>query len=291
MTPERKPVSASERSESMQLMLAMGSKKGFDPIPPDQYLTYQDPRYPPDVREWAWMLSKTIRHGYRSPYAVDERGKELRLEDMARDLGMDAGNARHYWRKLELDGRVRKDGRRLCVNGSFELPLEAKEKRSEVCTNLFPPYILKQIKRLAPERQAALFERYGEQQKLETKLLAEAVAGVRSIFDQRKDTILFEFGVKKTREKKRRPSESVLVPALLPIVEGYVQTLPEYEQTSNAGPYNGEAAGEAGSVQTPASLLTSELQRTTTERASERPLSARETAGTHARTRHGEEIG
>ena len=254
---ERKPArsegeQANGAASVTQLMRAMGSEKGFDPMPPDQYLTYQDQRYSPAQRVWAWMLSKTIRHGHRSKHAVDEQGKALTLQHAELQLEMDGGNVRKAWRELEAEGRVRRDGRNLCICGSFKLPVQANKKRSEVNTDLFSPYYMKQIKRLPQERQAELFARYEEQRKLESKLLAEAVAGVRSIFDQRKDTVLLDFGIKKIREKKRRPAESPLVPFLLPIVEGFVQTSSERSvQTSGAGLYT----GEIDSVQTPASIL------------------------------------
>src|SRR5690242_6399500 len=222
---ERKPATSEGEqngaSSVTQLMRAMGSEKGFDPMPPDQYLTYQDQRYSPAQRVWAWMLSKTIRHGHRSKHAVDEQGKPLTLQHAALQLEMDGGNVRKGWRELESEGRVRRDGKTLCVCGSFKLPVQANKKRSEVCSDLLSPYYMKQIKRLPEDRQAALFARYEEQRKLESKLLAEAVAGVRSIFDHRKDTVLLDFGIKKIREKKRRPTESPLVPFLLPIVEGF----------------------------------------------------------------------
>jgi hypothetical protein len=253
--PRKQARSEGERTGPLiELMRAMGSTKGFDPIPPDQYLTYLDKRYPLGQRLIWWVASKTIRHGHRSPWCVDEQGKELYLKHAAGELDVDQANLRREWRDLEAEGRVHVDGRRLCLNGTVTLPAsEAKEKRSEVCTDLFPPYLLKQIKRLPAERREALLIEYQRETTTEAKVLAEAVAGVRSIFDQRKDTLLTQFGVKKIRERKRREAESPLVPVLAEFVERSVHT-----RASPPVPVG--TTHENGHVQTSASLLPSETE-------------------------------
>jgi len=253
-TPRKGIHEGAAQSKLMELMLAMGSTKGFDPIPPEQYLTLRDKRYPPEQRLLWWLASKTIRHGHRSPYAVDDQGKELRLKHAAGELNMERGNVRRAWRHLEADGRVHTEGRRLYLNGAVKLPAETKEKRSEVCTDLFPPYLMKQIKNLPPERQNELLTRYEQETAIEAKVLAEAVAAVRSIFDQRKDSILSEFGVKKIREQKRREAESQLVPVLAEFIQRSVQT-------RASPPVRVGTTPENGFVRTSASLLCSEEDR------------------------------
>jgi hypothetical protein len=85
---------SSSHQQNVELMREIGSTKGYDPMPPDQYLTYQNKRYPPKLRLWAWMLSKTIRQGHRSAYAVEEHGKGLTIQHGAADLDMDEGDVR-----------------------------------------------------------------------------------------------------------------------------------------------------------------------------------------------------
>jgi hypothetical protein len=136
----RKGIREGAASKLTELMHAMGSAKGFDPIPPDQYLTLRDKRYPPGQRLLWWLHSKTIRHGHRSPYAVDDQGRELWLKHAAVELDMDGGNIRREWGELEREGRVRREGRRLYLNGAVTLPdVLANKKRSEVCTNARQP--------------------------------------------------------------------------------------------------------------------------------------------------------
>lgn len=263
--PKRKQAASEGDSGQLapvQLMREMGSTKGFDPIPPDQYLTLRDSRYPPEQRLLWWMASKTIRYGHRSPYAVDELGKELRINHAEAELGIDPGNLRRAWRELEAEGRVRTEGRRLYLNGSVTLPaLKAKEKRSEVCTDLFPPYLVKKINRLPAERQKALLTEYAQESAAEKDVIKEAVAAARSIFDQRKDTILSRFGIKKIQGHKHRQAESPLVPALAEFVERSVQTRASPALPVGTTPKN-------GSVQTSASLCTSEAEVLTPAAAS-----------------------
>ena len=257
---QRKPIAAEgetpNRSSVQQLMHDMGARS-FDPMPPDQYLSYLDRRYSPAQRLWAWLLAKTIRRGHRSPYAVDERGNDLYLKHAAAELQMDPGNARHAWRQLENEGRAKVEGRRLCLCGTVKPKADfpANKKRSGVCTSTFPPYIANQINKLNPEVKAEFFARYEQEDKRQSAFTADLVAGVRTIFDLRKDTVLSEFGIKKKREKKRRDPKRSLAPLLLPVVAEYVQTsIPGFVQTSPEGAYT----AKNGSVQTPPSLLSSE---------------------------------
>lgn len=252
-------------SELRKFALDIGSTKGVDPIPPDQYLTLQDhPLFEQAQRLWAWLLSKTIRYGHRSPHAVDDQFKELWLKHAAADLGMDAGNARRAWRELQAKGRVRTEGRRLYLNGDVTWPdsnnsdatpphSKAKKKRIEVCTDFFPPYLEKQIKQLTPERREALSTEYERETTAEGKVRAEAMAAVRSIFDQRKDSVLSRFNVKKRRGKKSREAESPLVPLLAEFVQRSVQTPASPDLRVCTNPEN-------ASVQTFSSLCVSETE-------------------------------
>jgi len=185
---------------------------------------------------------------------VDDAGKELTLQHAAADLGMDGGNIRHAWRQLEAEGRVRKDGRRLRICGDIKSlgdVKEEKEKRSEVYTNLFPPYILKQLKDLPLADRQAVETAYRREYDAEMKYLAEATAAVRGIFSPRKDTILQAAGVKLIREdapkKERRqkkpdvetPLRLIFASVIKPTLPEFVQTSPErFEQTQPGGLYS-----------------------------------------------------
>jgi hypothetical protein len=251
-------------SEGDQLMREMGSTKGFDPIPPDQYLTYQDTRYSPGQRLEAWMRSKTIRYGHRSPNAVDEHGNELYLKHAAADLKMDPGNVGRAWRNLEAEGRVRMEGRRLYLCGTVALPQE-KKKRSLVCIDNYPPYIARQIKHLAPESREKLLAAEQEDQTRIEKMLAESAAGWRAIFDQRQDSRFSEFGIKKIRERKRREVESPFVPVFREFLEkACADNLSPALLVCNT-PKNGH-------MQTTASLLSSETEKRLTAAAAFSPL-------------------
>jgi hypothetical protein len=216
----------------------LGSTKGLDPIPPDQYLTFQDKRYPPTIRLWAWHLAHTIRLGKRKAWAVDDAGKELTLQHAAADLGMDGGNIRHAWRQLEIEGRVRKDGRRLRICGDIQTLGAEKEKRSEVCTNTLPLSILNQIP--AANRKAVLAQ-YEREEKAEAKCLAALAAVGRSIFSPRKDSILIHAGCKLNRFERKAKEDSeqekrlrlIFASAIEPVVPVFIQTLGTVsEQTS-----------------------------------------------------------
>jgi hypothetical protein len=286
--PQRKqPASEGDTGQlsSAQLMRDMGSTKGFDPIPPDQYLAYRDKRYAPVQRLWAWVLSKTIRHGHRSPYCVDEQGNELWIKHAATDLNMDQANVRHAWVELEREGRVERDGRRLLLKGTVVLPeVQANKRRSEVYINLFPPYLAKQIKRLPDDRREALLTEYDRERTTEAKVMAEAAAGVRSIFDQRKDSVLTRFGVKKIRDKKRRPEESPFVPVIAEFVQRFIQTPASPDLRVCDIPKNGH-------VQTSASLLPSETEEPRGSAAAALSVTEAAEAPAHSRRAHAAAVG
>jgi hypothetical protein len=241
----RKEPQQEGQSAAVALMQAIGSTKGSDPFPPDQYLTFQDARYEPDRRLWAWLLASTIRfgrgnsarYGRRSPFAVSETGKPLRLQDAAVDLKMHLSNLMKAWKVIAGEGRARRDDEgRLWIEGEITLPVISEGKAKKVCTNLFPPYILKQINKLAPERRAELLAEHQADIALQERVQAEFVAGVRFIFDQRQDTRFHAFGVNKVREKVSKKKSRQPAPGfedrVLPAVERFVQTFHGSVQTS-----------------------------------------------------------
>lgn len=129
-----------------ELMRLMGSKKGSDPIPPDQYLYFlEDPD--PEQRVPAYVRSKTIRMGHRSPFCVDEHARPITLDRLAADCGWQPSHASEYLSRLETKGLVRterggtepgteKDLRiYLCGRVPLRSQVKAKEKRTPIpCT-------------------------------------------------------------------------------------------------------------------------------------------------------------
>jgi hypothetical protein len=246
-------------------MSKLGSKKGFDPMPPDQYLTYQNKRYSPTLRLWAWVLAHTIRLGHRSPRCVDKSGRELTLKHASADLDMDPGGVRHAWVLLERENRVFRDGKRLCIRGEVVLPMDyldkGEEKAQEVCTATLPPYILNQINKFTPEVRKAFIAEEETDRVLKNRLQAECVAGVRLIFDQRQDNRFQRFRLKKIRAEKRRAPAPEFVERVLPSLHGIVQTFLDPVRTSKKGC----TEGKNGVAQTSVSLLPTEIQRKTSE--------------------------
>lgn len=196
-----------------ELMRMLKSSKGYDPIPPDQYLTYQDARYPPPIRLWAWLLSKTIRSGHRkSRCATDNAGRPLMLADAARDLGMNSGTASRGWAELERERRVEKvDGKYLAIAGDVELaPGEVMQIPERKPKPMFADYIMRQIEKLPAEKQAALLTRAKDLESTTKRLQADAMAAVRAAVDDREQELFSEFGIAlQSKPPRREESEFV----------------------------------------------------------------------------------
>lgn len=254
-------------SDISELMQQMGSKDGFSPIPPTQHRWQIGATEPPLYRVWSWMCAHTIDWGHRSPFAVDKTGRELHLEHIAADLDMDEANVRQRWKEgfekgLWRNGSKEEGTRKLFLCGNVPPPAKAPkgedEANEKVCTNLFRPYLLKQINEL-PEAKRAEFWRGVEADIALLKAShAELTAAVRRIFDQRHDTRFQAFGINKIREehKKALPAEEIQVrearlASVLPHVERFVQTISGFVQTENESVYK----GDSDSVPTAASLL------------------------------------
>lgn len=189
-----------------QLMKAVGSPKGYDPIPPPQYLTFQNSRYPPAMRVWAWLLSKTIRAGHRTPYATDDNGQELKLSDCSAQLKMNAGNVSRAWQELETEGRVRRDGRKLAIAGDFNLPMDYLTAPTEVKTTpvKLPPYIVHQLNALDLARKNAFWAE-AQQATAEHKAIhADLVAFAREIHEEALSEIFEKYCIKAQKRAKSR---------------------------------------------------------------------------------------
>jgi hypothetical protein len=252
-------------------MKALGSKGGyFDPIPPDQHAWPMMLATNPGInvfRLWSWMCAHTIRKGRRKGYVCDERGRPLSVEDAAVDLKMDPGVCRRAWRDGFALGLWRKgtnaaDKRQLFLNAKV-VPVPAgleeeqgdqesqeeddsntekgEEKAKLVCTDLFPPYLRLQIKRLPKAKRKNFETEYERNERLYKDVHADVTVAVRLIFDQRENTIFDKFGIKKIREEHKpkngaakSPVRVKLVQEFLPGLEKFVQTFEERSvQTSD----------------------------------------------------------
>jgi hypothetical protein len=276
-----------------QLMKKMGSKRGFDPCPPDQH---EWPRKVDKVVRvthdvivlWSWLAAHTIGLGHRSPYAVDKDGHARYIEDAARDLEWDEGNCRRAWRQGEALNLWRngagKQSRHLYFNGEVK-PIEDDSLfikaggEGKHCTDLLPAYILNGINKLSPEKGRKVRAEYEAEIRFRQSVLADLTATARLVFTQREDTLLARYGIKKIREvqepKKARAKENgreARVQMLLPEVERFIQAAEQHLVQTFSGsvqpPENGFVQRDSGG----ASLFSSE----TTEIDTVRAYSARE---------------
>jgi hypothetical protein len=242
---------------NLALAKAMGSKRGYDPMPPDQHEWQRAEGEPPLYRFWSWMCGHTIRLGRRSPFAVDEKGKPRALKDAAADLDMDLGQLSNVWKQGEQAGLWHRKGRELYLNGGVTAAsvLAARGKRQLACTlNLSEAELLK-IKDWPPEKQKAFHAIWDPSQDYRAKLEAQKIAEARAACDDIEDNIRREFQLEKKRLPKRRPEGVELPQALLPFVHSTSVQINGHERTV------GENDGENASVPAVPSLLGSEKEQ------------------------------
>lgn len=192
-----------------QLMEHMGSDKGSDPIPPDQYLYFlndSDPRQ----RMLAFVRSKTIRHGHRCRYCVDEHGQPIILEQVAAHFSWTMKYARAIWLELENEGLVFEVEGRLHLSGKVTLPPDPEKcnpTEKGFCTESFADYLTHQIEQLEPDVRAKFDRDYQTYSRYERKVKAEAVALARSLLEPRQAQFFARFGIDVKHYKKRRNGE------------------------------------------------------------------------------------
>lgn len=298
-TPQYNP-NGSDLQQVTVLMRRMGAKS-FDPMPPTQHQWQRGKAWPEVMRLWSWLCYHTIHWGHRSEYAVDHEGNELHIENAAAALKMDEANARRAWRAgvgmgIWRNGTKNEGMRRLYLVGQVDLSRaerEGEEKAAEVCTDLLPPYILLQINKLAPERRAEFEQEYLALDKAGRGAVAEAVAAVRDIIDQQKDSMFSAFGIHKIHAEKNshlkakaragrnghhapmdapgkpaegmaaaqdaaanvRPIAEACRQAVLPLMDWYVQTFRESVQSGQSDPYKAPEEARTG----PPTLLQQKL--------------------------------
>ena len=239
-----------------ELMRSMGSKKGADPIPPDQYLcfrTSKDPRQ----RALAWVRSKTIRHKHRSPFCVDEQGRALSLSHMALDFSWDLGFASRILSQVETMKLVAKDAQgRIFLCGDVPDLIPERERYSLDCTVNLPPYIQDQINHLTPVRRAAFERKWKAFSDFSEAVDRDAIAAARAVKAPFESGLFAEFDLRKKPGKKRRKEDKPSVQLTLLTVPNFdVQSTPDSAQSADPHPY----AGESTSAQPTPTYIYSEV--------------------------------
>jgi hypothetical protein len=247
----RKPISSQGEGDGhLSKFAAELGAPWLDPLPPAQYLTFADEGYEPWLRVWATILACTIAVGCRSPFAIDRRTKKpVYIEDIARRLNMDEGNARRALRRLIGEGRIRRDDEgRLWLAGDFKIPVgpqpvkpedDPEEALKRSVTDLFKPYYVRQIMKLKPHLIRELVE--SKQKRIEKSRFryADLVAAGRLMDDREDNTMMAQYGVKLIREEHDLPLEKKAAiearrnraEKLVPLLEKHVQTF--YEEVCN----------------------------------------------------------
>jgi hypothetical protein len=252
----------------IELVKEIGGKNGFEPVPWDQIGWHGRADQSPLQRMWAWLISKTLRKGHWSPYAITKReqhgGEELHIEHAAQALGMDVANAYRTWKEgvargLWRNGTKEEGKRRMYICGSVpqvEGEEEAKHPPLQiVCTDNLPEYILLEIKAWSPERQAQFSQEWAMRVKVRNITLAELVKAGRTILTEDDDTQLQRWGLQLKHQKhpssQRIAGREARIATVLPEVRQSVLTIFELVQTQEKAQYRPENQP----VQTAASLL------------------------------------
>jgi hypothetical protein len=266
------------------LMAAMGSTKGFDPMPPDQYLYFLGKKESPLQRLLALVRSKTIRKDHRSAHCVDENGKELRQADLRRELGMDWGNFRRALNEAVARGLVRVGSRSspteaaasrshrqnggasahphrvlLCGSVAESIGYEEATKDALVSTDSswITPAHLKIVAGWPKERQDRFYGEFHSEVKLIRQIEADLIAKARDVRAARLDRLFSAHELPRKHLPKRRAPESRLVQVTL--LAAAIFESAQTQSVLTSAPESVPTDARA-SVPTAASLLT---QRTT----------------------------
>ncbi len=223
------------KDRNSELMRQMGSKTGaWDPEPPDQNL-YELRHGCPQARLIAWVKSCTTGYGRNSPFAVDEKGKALHIEEAAIEIGWKLGHAKNELTEAIKTGRVRLDRYRriwLCADvPNARIPTTDVGAPSPVQV-IWPTYVVDFIESLPNEKRAkakATYQRYWDWR---TMFFADGIAALRSTDEQVEGTALELIGAsKKAGAKKARPPK---VKLKIELVE-----LPSFVQVTEESPVQG----------------------------------------------------
>ena len=259
-----------DHQHNIKLIKQMGSREGYNPIPPDQHRWTRGKKRGPLYRFWGWMCDHTLAYGHRSPYAVDENGSERHIEHAAADLEMDLANAYLYWRKginlgLWRNGTAAEGKRRMFLCGEVIPKIDEDDEDEGQPTTGLPPSIIAKVKEWSAETQREFWATWALRKTVRDTSLRELMAAAREILDRDDDEHLKTWGLQRTRQEhnpKNMPPEELQarqerIQKILPDLEKHVQTVQAFVQPQESAPYNG---GYNASVAA-ASLLNTEKDR------------------------------
>lgn len=275
-TARKRAPSRASGSPNDELMRAMGSTKGADPIPPDQYLYFLGKSEPPLQRLLALVRSKTIRYQHRSAHCVDDSGKDLRPADLERLLEMDHGNFKRTMREAVERGLIRVGGRdegdhrahrsRIYLCGSVVESTGYKEgeEKGGVCTDplrYLSPGQRKIYDAWPGAQQERFYADFNPAVKYKEQLEREAIALARHIADRKLDEVFAAHALPKTRLATQPPESKLLQ---LNLVAGGMSQLNGSVQTQSVPTQASESVRttKRESVPSGASLLPSEKTET-----------------------------
>lgn len=279
--PARKgpaPIEGDAPLRTTALMKAMGSPTGaWDPFPPAQHQYWSGIGEPPLMRLMALVWSLTVGYGHRSPYCVDEEGREVRLRQLQKRLGMDDGNFRRTWQSAVARGLIRIGGRNeasgrkhphrvyLLANCKPISISSLGEKTSLYRLVLLTPAQRKICDGWPVEKQNRFYADLEAAVNYKKQVEKEAIALARAMGDQRVDQAFLVHDLPKRRRRAEPPRVELVQLTLL---------AGESVQTSSVQTSTTESAhtSKSESVQTALSLLTSEKNREEESSSSVVPL-------------------
>jgi len=251
-------------------MKKIGSREGYNPMPPGQHRWTRGKKRGALYRFWGWMCDHTIAYGHRSPYAVDDNGSERHIEHAAADLEMDLANAYLYWRKginlgLWRNGTAEEGKRRMFLCGEVIPKVDEDDEDERQPANGLPPAIVAKVKEWSAETQREFWSTWAIRKTVRDTSLRELMAAAREILDRDDDEHLKTWGIQRNRQEhspKNMPPEELQarqerIQKILPDLEKHVQTVQAFVQPQESAPYNGGYNGSGAAV----SLLTPEKDR------------------------------
>ena len=270
-----------------ELMQSIGSKDGFDPMPPTQHTWFLDVGESMTSRAIAWVWAKTIRPGKghrRSPFARDERGA-LTISHAAVDLGWVLPNTSAVFKRLEEQGRLRRDEKgRIWLRGDVPNPRRTKDEDSGsdqqhadsdddalqekevICTEHLPRSLVTYFQRHPKNETQKWAADYQRLQEYRKKIEADAIAAARAAGQDLEERFFAAIGfeqprtVGRPRLERREPAVQL---SLLALPELYVHITPSGDADHSV--QKGEmpsVQNEKGSEHKTASLLNRETENT-----------------------------
>ena len=255
-TTKRKSTStqAGEIGRVSKLMHEMGAK-WFDATPTEHtdFFLEEIPGESPLQQLLAVIKVHTVRR--LSAYAVNKKGEPLTLMDIAANRKWTLEWTQKVWRRAEEFGLVRRDSDdKLFLCGKVKKYSDLYDSKGDLkyCTILSSPFVLpgylkRQITKFAEKEKAAILAELGRVHEWGQVLERDAMAGVRGIIEQKKDSVLQRYGLAKQEAPKRREP-----PKTLRIVleeAGQLELFPG-ERIVQTGLYNGNSASVQSSETT-----------------------------------------